>query len=336
MKKLLLLFIASISLMFSACTQNSFKEYISAVNKTSNIQKGQNSLKMNVKNSYDLEGASKEEIRQLNYFKNLELKNNVKFDKKNKQIIARNYMNLGGMGFDTNYYQNKDQHFVKMPMLGKYFLVDDEVKNAQKEDIDNDNNLSDIFKELERNWISILKEKDVVTGKDTLISTEDGEVKVKEFKIQLNDSQLKKLLEKSLDVIEKEGFIEKIIKQSEYMNNNPIKYNETEVDINEGIKDFRNKLKDMKFESFDYKGYIDIDGYIIQEDIKVKAKFKDSKKDKITESIMEIQTKNWSIEKKQEFDFPKLNKTNILKKEELEQGIPYIFKDFSNKEVEEE
>ncbi|MTI68676.1 MAG: hypothetical protein FH751_00275 [Firmicutes bacterium] len=312
MKKILsVLLILILAFNLSACAKDDLNSYKKAVEKTDNISKGKTDFQFNLDTRFNEENLTLEKMK---YIKNIEMTSEYTFDLEKDKLIARNYFNFGGMGFDSTFYKGK-KSFIKMPMLGKYIEIDDLVSEENNKFNEVSSILNDkTIKNIEKEWVNILSEDDVLQGKDTVINTPDGDVKVTHYKINVTDKQLKLYLKEIEKILLKdENFIEII--------------NETyEIDIENIKKDLKEFKSQFTIDKFKYDAFIDIDGYIINEDIDIEIGF-DNTKNIFKEMTINIKTKNWDIENKQEFNFPKLNDENTLDKENLNQGLPYMFED---------
>jgi len=320
--KKIILIILSLLLIISltACSEDAYQEYIEAVNKTNDISKGQMSYDILIQNDFDTKGMSENEIRQLNYFKEIKTKASIMFDESENdtKVISRNYFNLGGMGFDSSFYLNGDKAFIKMPMLGKYMVLDEYTQESNNDDIKYSNELTgETIETLKDEWIKVLNEENVVSGNKILLTTEDGEVKATQFSINLNDEQISQLLNSFVDVISKDKSLENMMSFTDG--------NNEELDNDKMLDDLRDGISNVSIKNFKYTGYIDFDGYIIQEDLEFVIEYNTDESSKAISTSFSMQAKRWDIEKELSFEFPELTKENTLDDDNIEQGLPFIF-----------
>lgn len=318
MKKILtLLLVITILFSFSGCNGDDLKNYSEAVKKTSSILKGQMEISMDTDLDISTDELTKEQKKAIKYFKNLEGKMNIKFDDESKKFISRNYFSFGGLGMDSNVYGNGEQIYLQMPIIGKYIDISQEYKKETKQD--SGSFLSEDTKEkIGNKWLNILQEDDIFTGQDTIMDTPDGEVKVTEYNIHIEDNQLKEFALSVVDIVAKdEDFIKNLNKEIEEVEG------EDKVNSDELIKNIKKMIKGAGIEAFNYTAYVDIDGYIVKEIIEVNMDSNESEIINGAKFNMEINT--WDIEEEQEFDFPDINEDNILNRDEIEDGMPFIF-----------
>lgn len=327
--------IISLTLLISitGCSADALKVYRDAQKKTSEIKQGHLIYEVIAESKYNTEGLDEEEIKQLNYFGKVESKMDIVFkeDGENTEIISRNYFNLGGLGFDSAFYKDNEKMYIKTPILGKYVVLSNSIEgiNESKDyNVENNNEkefMEKIFTTIGEKWVQVLKEKDVVSGKKTLLSTEDGEVKATEFSITPSEGQIKELLKEVFTLLST---------NEEFMKAAALGFKtdeEYELETEKILEELQNKIMDISIYDFKYTGYIDIDGYITQEDISFKVSNENAKPKEISESNVNIHKKTLSIEKEQVFDFPQLNEENTLELENLNQGMPFMLEGMFNK-----
>lgn len=329
---LLFTLILSISLFsLSGCGKNDFENYIDALEKTNSITKGQSLNKATISMEYNTEGLTEEEIKKLNYFRNVESETKLKFDNTQNKIITKNYFNFGGLGFDTEYYFDGDKAYIKLPILGKYIKLDQYIQ--QYGAINKANNYEDnaIFitnetkEKIKDEWMKLFGQKDVVSGENILLSTEDGEVKAKYYTINLTGEQVKSYVAELINILlNDELFTQYIFERNSILDKNSKNKEEIIQELNEWVEKFT-------ITDFNYSAYIDVDGYIIKENISVFIKLNSDKQEKIKEIQFNLERENWDIEKEQKFDFPVLTEENTLDINNIDQGIPFIFNDMMGK-----
>jgi len=114
---------------------------------------------------FNTEGLTPEEIKDLNYFKNFEIKFNLTFYDVLKNTIGRSYFNFGGLGFDAVFYNDGEKSFIKMPIIGKYMVLDEKLMENYRVDKDVENKEKECIsektiEELKNKWIAMIKKDD--------------------------------------------------------------------------------------------------------------------------------------------------------------------------------
>lgn len=332
MKKIIIAILAMM-LVFSltACNTDSLGEYKQAAEKTDQITKGQTSGEFSLVTDFNTDGMTPEEIKELYYYKDMNGKFNISFDDESEKSIFRNYLNMGGLGFDFNLYINGDEMFVKLPVVGKYMKLD-EIQNSisteQKEEVNNIVS-EETLKAVTSKWIGLMKEDDVFKGKNIVLTTPDGEVKTTEYIIKLNDEQIKTLVSECSDIISRDENLREFYKK--YIEENAeTEENKTFDDV---LSDLKNGIDKFNVESFSYTAYVDIDGYIVNEMIEFSLSFIDTEQSGLSGVSYSLNIKNWDINKEQSFDFPVLTEENTLKMDDMDENMPDMMEDlFKNKD----
>ncbi|MEA5094844.1 hypothetical protein [Sedimentibacter saalensis] len=329
MKRLLF---AALALMLvislSACNTSSLEEYKQASEKTDQITRGKVSGEFATKIELNTENMTAEEIKELNYYKDMKGSFNVSYDDEAGKSIFRNYLNMGGLGFDFEVFINGEEMFMKLPVVGKYMKLDEVEANVNVEE--NEEIISEeTIDFITQKWISLMNDDDVFKGKDIVLTTPDGEVKTTEYVIKLNDQQIKTLVKESTDILSRDeklkSFYRKYVEKSSEESN---------------VKSFESILAELKtgidnynIESFMYTAYVDIDGYIVNETFEISAAVIDPEEKNLKAISYKLNLNNFDINKEQNFDFPVLSNDNTLSVDEMDESMPDMMKDlFNNKD----
>ena len=323
MKKIITV-VLILTLLLTACNTNNLAEYKKAVDKTDQITKGQTLGEFTLITEFNQEGLTAEEIRELNYIKDMNGSYSVVFDDEEEKSIIKNYLNFGGLGYDFDVYINKEEMFMKLPVIGKYLKIDD--MSSISEDMQTERQIvsEETIKEFSKKWISLMNEEDVFKGKDIVLTTPDGEVKTKEYIIKLSDEQIKALLNDSVEIFSQDKSLKKLYEENISSIAEPLK----DKTFEEMLSEIKNNADKFNVENFSYTAYVDIDGYIVNEIIDIKFGSIDSEEIGIESFSYNLNMKNWDINKKQNFDFPVLTDENTVNIEEMEQNMPVAIEDY--------
>lgn len=326
--KRLITIILALTLLLTACNTNNLAEYKKASEKTSQITKGQTSGEFTLITEFNQEGLRAEEIRELNYIKDMKGSFSTVFDDEEEKSIIRNYLNFGGLGYDFDIFINKEEIFIKLPLIGKYLKIND-MSSIGEEMQTEDRMLSEeTMIQLSKKWISLMNEEDVFKGKDIVLTTPDGEVKTKEYIIRLNNEQIKSLLNDSAEILSGDKNLKKLYEENISAVAEALK----DKTFEELISDIRENLDKFNVENFSYTAYVDIDGYIVNEIIDIKLKALDSKEGGVKSLSYNLSMKNWDINKEQNFEFPLLTDENTVKIEKMKENMPAAMKDYFSNE----
>jgi hypothetical protein len=327
------LMIAILALVLAAalisCSFDSLEGYKKAAEKTEQIKKGRTEGEFSLVMDFNTSGMTEEQIKELNYFKNIKGSFNVAYDDELEKGIFRYYLNLGGLGFDLDLFVNGEEIFMKLPVIGKYMRLSEikeymaDTQGEGKSEVIS-GETQDAIKE---KWLGLLNKEDVFKGKDTVLTTPDGEVKTTEYTIRLNDEQIKSLAEYSMDLLSKDKKLEE--NYENYIRKNVEFLKDTSLE--KLLSDMKENIDKYTVESFGYTAYVDIDGYIVNEKVGITLEVDNAEPASVTGFSYELDIKNWDINKEQEFDFPALTDENTVDMENMEQNMPFKIEALFNK-----
>jgi hypothetical protein len=280
---------------------------------------------------FDTEGMTEEEIKDLDYFRQVEGSFSAISDNEEGKGIYRNYLNLGGIGFDFDMFINGAEAFAKLPVIGKYMKLDSLQQGAVdiKEDGDAELVSRETLEGINGIWLGMLRKDDIFKGKNIVLTTPDGEVKTTEYTIKLNDEQIKALAAGSIGLLLKDNTLKENYEKLVAKNVEPLK----DKTFEELLLDMSEKLDTYRIENFTYTAYVDIDGYIVNEKLEFSIKVDNAGEDAVTGVAYKLDIKNWDINKEQKFDFPVLTEENTLDPNRMDENMPSVFEDlFKNKD----
>ena len=329
MKRKISLILVLLVILLTACNTNNLAEYKKAAEKTEQIIRGQTTGEFSLITEFNREGLTAEEIRELNYIKDMSGSFSVVYDYDDEEkYIIRNYFNFGGLGYDFEVYINGEEMFMKLPVVGKYMKIDDMSSFNEEMYQPEDEIISeDTISQFSKKWFSLMNEEDVFKGKDIIVTTPDGEVKTKEYVIKLNDEQIKTLLKDSVEILYRDNDLKKLYEENIRTMAEPLE----DKTFEEILLDIKNNTDKYVVENFTFTAYVDMDGYIVNQIIEVFLKAKDVNKGGVESFSYSLDIKNWDINKKQSFDFPVLTDENTINIEDMDEDMPASMKDFFNK-----
>ena len=330
MKKLMIAILALVlAAALISCSFDSLEGYKKAAEKTEQIKKGRTEGEFSLVMDFNTSGMTEEQIKELNYFKNIKGSFNVAYDDELEKGIFRYYLNLGGLGFDLDLFVNGEEIFMKLPVIGKYMRLSEikeymaDTQGEGKSEVIS-GETQDAIKE---KWLGLLNKEDVFKGKDTVLTTPDGEVKTTEYTIRLNDEQIKSLAEYSMDLLSKDKKLEE--NYENYIRKNVEFLKDTSLE--KLLSDMKENIDKYTVESFGYTAYVDIDGYIVNEKVGITLEVDNAEPASVTGFSYELDIKNWDINKEQEFDFPALTDENTVEMENIDQNMPFKIEALFNK-----
>ena len=337
-------FLLILMIFITSCNTNNLVEYKKASEKTEQITKGQTAGEFTMTTEINQDGLTGKEIKELNYIKDMDGSFSVVFDEEAEKSIIRSYMNFGGLGYDFEVYINGEEVSIKLPVIGKYLRIDEEMMSEGEEYYEAGNQIisEETTKEFTKCWLSLMNDDDVFKGKNIVLTTPDGEVKTTEYTIKLSDEQIKTLLKDSAEILSKDeslkSFYEKNISASVEKIEDELEQNTTELEqkiselekktFEEFLNDIVSSTEKFKVENFSYTAHVDIDGYIVNEIIDISLKAIDAEKEGIIGVNYNLDIKTWDINKDQKFDFPVLTDENTIKTDEMKENMPAVMEDY--------
>lgn len=319
--------------IMSGCSDNSYESYLNAVEKTENASKYSGEFSMEVNSEVNTDGLSDEELRNVNLYNNFEVENVYKSDKALGLLESNLYINFGGLGFDIKYYDDSKAAFIKMPIVEKYVYMDDlsslnSGSNFESEDMQiqtmDFNNMSDLVsdetkEELTKLWKDAIESNNVVKGKESLIETKEGEIKATKYTIKYEDKVFKELILESMMII---------YKDEKFKEAGLISFKDGTNDIEFDIDLIRKEFIDLLvIENFELNAFIDIDGYIVKEDMDFVMSSTSTKVNMLEKISVSYTSKNFNFEKDQNILIPDTDSLEFMTKEEMETGLPSLFED---------
>lgn len=326
-------FLIILILFITSCNTNNLIEYKKAAEKTEQITKGQTAGEFTMTTEINPDGLTAEEIKELNYIKDMDGSFSVVFDDEEEKAIIRNYLNFGGLGYDFEVYVNGEEVSIKLPVVGKYLRIDEEMISESEQYYDTGNQIisEETKKEFTKKWISLMNEEDVFKGKNIVLTTPDGEVKTTEYTIKLSDEQIKTLLKECAQILSEDEALKLFFEKNISVNVGETEGELEQKTFEEMLDDIIEGLEKFNVENFSYRAYVDIDGYIVNEIFDISLKTIDAKKEGIIGINYNLDIKTWDINKEQKFEFPILTDENTIKTDEMKDNMPAVMEDYFRK-----
>jgi len=295
MKIKLIVFIIILGIIITGCSDKSYEEYEEAVIKTESLNSGKIKIEGNYLISFNEEEFSAEDYKKAEIYSNYKFVGTSIFDKEAEKNNFYGNIEFAKLGFDLEYFKDKNKEYIKIPFLGKYIDLSnlDEFKEMELENSKFDFNINnfemdaELVNKISKLWTEKISDENVFKGKKFLMNTPEGDVKVIKYTISFSDEILKKLIYKTVllyDASIETSFLEKIA-----------------------------------IESFIYDAYVDIDGYIIEENFNISYRFTDILE--INNFKMDFKLINYDLNEKQEFENINLDESKLLKAKDLENII---------------
>lgn len=314
--KVLVMILLVTVLITSGCLQNSLSVFQKAEERTQKIAKGKHSIDLSVRMELN-EGLTAEQQKTFDLFKDVQLKLNQVFDKDQQISLLKMYANVAGMGVDGKLYQRGKDYFVVSPIFPKILLIHaEELQDLVPPDSQVFSREPGLSREsrdkLQAACASLLKQDNVVKLGKIILPTPEGEVKAQKFTIMLSAAELMPVLKEMAQIVlNDESMLENIQKFRPEQ--------ASEINKEDLSAECRKLLEEATISHFNYEAFIDRDGYLVEENVKIELKLSKERQNLIKSCNVEMKVQRWDIEKTIKIDFPEINEYNTMFIKDLQQ-----------------
>lgn len=152
----------------------------------------------------------------------------------------------------------------------------------------------------------MLEEDDVVKGENTIIDSEQGQVKAKVVTITLTEKQLKTFGKEVVNTLIEQGFVENYIQVDD-------------LDSEELANIMKTTMDQTAITGFQLTIYIDFDGYLIKEELILSLDMQEILGDKIESiDVIFFEKQNWDIGKDQNIVIPEIKEEEVIEMKGLD------------------
>lgn len=319
-KYLMLLLILILSLGLVACSGSALEHYRLAMEKTDNMSKASESLEIKVEAEYNTQGLDEDLLKIIESFQNITFTLKGGFDNELNKSKNSGYLNFGDFGYDFNVYGVEDKTYMEPFFLNlkDHRYIEISMENFEKPE---DDLPMGMLEKISDKWDKIINEENVIKGEKVLVTTDDGEVKSSEFTINLNDEQLKEFLLYVIELFEENEEYLNIMGKTTYIKEEvELSEKEKEEIYKEAFEALKEFLRNSENLNLFYKAYIDVDNYVVQEDVRFSMDNNndDAKSGELISLEFTMTNKYWNIEKDQELDFDLPSPESFIKLGDLD------------------
>lgn len=259
-KKILLLLALSLIFGLVGCSKSTIEEYSNAVKKTAELKKGETIIDATIKNEFDTTKLTEQGKMLLGLFEDISLSINTKKDLDQEKEVSEITIGIAGTSMDFNLYFFGDKSYMEFinPILSDKKYIEFEDEDIIKIDQDKaPSGLSEgTLEKIREKWLEMVNSENIFKGENILISTDAGEVKAREYRIDLNNEQIIELANYTIDTILENKDFERNLEGGSILELLQLKHN---------LNILKERLKTATDLGFNYKAYIDKDGYIVEE-----------------------------------------------------------------------
>ena len=312
MKKILIL-LTTVLLMTSGCSGSDLEDYKQSVLDTQAYETGTMVSDMSIDLTFNEEGLSFEEVRDLSYFEEIAAKTEVTYDSTGAEpkSVINGYFNFGGLGFDMVYYIDGEDILIKLPIMDKFIDVDtaadfggefsSEASGAEQEKA---------IKRIVDTWNSVLGSEDVFSGKKAYVLTDRGQIKTTTYTVNINDEQFTVLKEAFLEILEDEQLIESFLANGNTFSDYDMTAGEMQANI-------REMVSSLSLVSFEGVAYVDFDGRLVRQVFEAALKNDNAKPGSVETLLIRYETTYDKLGEALNIVIPEVNEEDML---DMEQG----------------
>ncbi|MHB8126655.1 MAG: hypothetical protein ACYDEJ_13655 [Desulfitobacteriaceae bacterium] len=334
MLKKLLVVLLTLGLMFTttACGlfQSTTQKYMQALDKTQKAEDMQVQTQFVL--NFDLAKAGEDIKQNLDKFKNITINTDQWIDNKNKKSETQSFVKAGEMLIDSKIYVNGENVYLKSSFTGDKYL--DLTSSAKQNTQDNKLNLKEQEKfnqDLQEIWKNSVQNEILTQEGNSIENTPDGDIKVSNLILELNDQKSKNILRKLADLVAKNDSLIALMSQSgaEFYEDNLSVAEKTKL-----IQDWAKKLPEtlennqdkLVIEKMKLTAKIDKDSHIIDEILEGSILIKCDGELRIN---FNQHTTRWNIDSgKVKVNHPQINKDNLMAVQDITLNNSDMIKEF--------
>lgn len=321
---LLLIIVLSIGIL-SACGPKEPKEILKkATEESADMKTGTQSFEMGIKLDIPMENEDPFASMILNAINNGKISGTFASDTNEMKTFGDFTLDLDGISYKCELYFSPEKSAIKVPMVDKYILLDDEemknmsdedqVKEMQKLSIDMVNSILD---ELEDDSLS--KKEDVV------LNTPEGDVKVTEITMDISDEKIKTIIKDIVPTLFENPAMREMmvpsIKQQLELEGKEATDEAVQAELDNSLKEFNEGFTEIEdiltFNEVKIVYGVDDDYNIRSSKIKLDYKVQDKETGEELGIVIDAEGKVWGINEPIEIEEPELTEENSIKMEEL-------------------
>ncbi|MEN8904694.1 MAG: hypothetical protein ABF289_01910 [Clostridiales bacterium] len=298
-----LIVLVAFSLLLYGCNVLSATEkYLRAIRSTSNLKSFESTEAFKI--SFDLGKASAKDKKKLKDFKDISINKDLKYS--NGNIVENVFFNTESITVDNTIYIFGKKSYLKSTLFNDKYI--DLNKIYSDNDIDKNKKLNE---DLMKIWANSVEKEIMEEEGSSIITTPDGDIKVKQVSLSLNNEKAKIILGDLANLIENNSNIKDIIlKTFKEYNDEKSKVDENKINgWLDNLKDnFESNKKKFEINKLNLTAKYDKDNYIIEQNIKGTIILKNKG---IVKVNFTYDKKYWNINKKIDIKIPKIKDSDL-------------------------
>lgn len=305
-------------LVLSGCeSRKDYETFKEAVDRTGAMNSGASQVAVTIENTLSdvmLQQLTPEEKAEMEGLERIEVTLDSRFDRKAAQGITDVYVYSNNLGQDFKIFQKgKGVMYLKLPFSANYYVIDDTVIGEQIVTA-TDADIQSLVASLGERWNELLQNENVFAGEKVIVKNADGDVKATRYTVKPTEDQLNRLAGQLKDLI--------VSHQGELAAYGGAMMKDKLPETLE-MEDFESAVNAvfnaMTITGYEETAFVDADGYVIEETIKLEVVYRDTEamKNPFKAQTITIRCANWDIERPQGLDFSEIQRGKTVPLEEL-------------------
>lgn len=221
----------------------------------------------------------------------------VAYDAKKELSLTQNRTTVEDIGYEMKFYQDGMKTYILSPLFPKILVIDQASWKASSLSPEEVTKLQRLGEQLKERWLSLLQRENAAAIGDELLSTPNGEVKVKKYRINLSAEGLRSFLLDSLTILGGSEAFQKVLDQSISLGDGT----KTQFSI-PSLDEIKERVEKVAISPLHYYAYIDRDGYVIDENLELT----------LDGIHINLHLTHWDLGKPVEITLPKVTKENSI------------------------
>lgn len=307
--------IGSMSLLsLTGCSTNGYEALIAAQEKTETATTGINDMKIQLDNQMDTSGMTPEQLKAINYFRSVGYEGTSQYDNSKELIVSESWISLGGVGFDFTYYGKGEEQYIHYPVLKKYIDLRQMAKSQSANGMSTVTLTPETQKALGDIWSKLSTKESVQKVEETIVNTPEGDVKATHYDVVASGEAVKAAILESQKLLMEDSAVKAWLAEQQ------AKSPESRIEI-QGMNE------DLEIGDFKLSSYVDADGYLIREEVKVSIKSGSSTSNQWLGTDFTMSSSYSKLNQKLDIQYPDITPDQIMTEEELSKDMPAIFSD---------
>lgn len=317
-KIMLIIICIAVAICLVSCgfSKSATDKYLKAVSTTDNASSMESKTEFTL--DVDLSKADKEIAEDLDKFKKIKITNDTQINSSKDKSKSNIFISFSdSFMINVILYTNKDNVFAKTSFTGdKYINFNSFDSTDENKSTINEDYYYQLYMDIFNVWNNEIKKQILAKEGSTTVITPDGDIKVTELSLKMDDESFKNILRSMAKALSESEAIRKIAIEHTKINPNNKIYN----DIEDKIDKFYNKLpehfedieNDIKVENMNLTAKIDRDSFIIDESLEGTVSFKNIKID------FSKKTRRWNINNNVQVDIPQVDKDDFISFDDIQ------------------